>query len=392
MSASFRDFTPDDAVSAAAAALARDAGTPVVIEDCSRIGDEQRRNHVIRGVARDAIGSRRNIIIKATRAAGYDAAAEDAVVRNGIAREWAAASLLDRRGACTARLLAADAATGVLVFSDLGADAAWLVAPLLHGSASEAEAALLAYAISLARLHAATVDCLAAYSSIVREAFPHARIPLAIGDAWLADAAGKASSLLGGSLPDSELALLRRRMQDPGRWLALVHGDACPDNVLLTAQGAALLDFEFAAPGHALVDATYWRLGFPTCWCAGRIPDTVADRIEQAYRDALAAVIPEAQDTASYWRDYAAAVFVRLFASLGWNLANALKADEIWGRAGLRSRILWHLQAAIEAAERGEALSELRRVAQDWLTGLRQSWPEAQPLPLYPAFAVPQEG
>ena len=58
----------------------------------------------------------------------------------------------------------------------------------------------------------------------------------------------------------------------------------------------------------------------------------------------------------------------------------------------MRSRILWHLQAAIEAAERGEALSELRRVAQDWLTGLRQSWPEAQPLPLYPAFAVPQEG
>jgi hypothetical protein len=39
MSASFRDFTPDDAVSAAAAALARDAGAPVVIEDCSRIGD-----------------------------------------------------------------------------------------------------------------------------------------------------------------------------------------------------------------------------------------------------------------------------------------------------------------------------------------------------------------
>ena len=62
---------------------------------------------------------------------------------------------------------------------------------------------------------------------------------------------------------------------------ALVHGDPCPDNVLFAADGrAVLIDFEFARPSHALFDAAYWRMGFPTCWCAGTIPTEVEHRID----------------------------------------------------------------------------------------------------------------
>jgi hypothetical protein len=177
-------------------------------------------------------------------------------------------------------------------------------------------------------------------------------------------------------------------MCDPGPWLALVHGDPCPDNVLLTAQGAALLDFEFAAPGHALIDAVYWRIGFPTCWCAGRVPDAVAERVEQAYRDAVAGAIPEAGDAAAFRREYAVAMTVRLFGSLEWDLDAALKGDSAWGRATLRNRILWHLQATIEAMERAAALPGSHRVAQAWLTDLGERWPDVQTLSVYPAFAV----
>jgi hypothetical protein len=166
-----------------------------------------------------------------------------------------------------------------------------------------------------------------------------------------------------------------------------VHGDPCPDNVLLTAQGAVLLDFEFAAPGHALIDATYWRMGFPTCWCAGRIPDTVAERVEQAYRDALADAIPQAQDDTAFHREYAVAIVVRLFASLEWHLDSALKGDNTWGIATQRNRILWHLQVTIEAMQRAESLPGLRRVFRTWLTDLENRWPDVQPLPIFPGFA-----
>jgi hypothetical protein len=392
MSATFRDFTTDDAVRAAAAALSRAAGEPIAIEDVSPLGEEQRRNHIIRAVARVASGDPQHIVIKATRAADYNATSEDVVAKGGIACEWAAASLLDRRGASTARFLAGDAAAGVIVFADLGADAPWLAAPLQDGPASDAEAALLTYATGLARLHVATVGCRETYAATVRQGYPHARLPQAISERWLARVIGIGPSLLGGALPESELAVLSQRMRDPGPWLALVHGDPCPDNVLLTPQGAALLDFEFAAPGHALIDAAYWRMGFPTCWCAGRVPDTVAERVEQAYRDAVADAIPQARADAEFHREYAVAVIVRLFASLESHLDAALKSDSIWGIATKRDRILWHLQSAIEATRRSASLPGLRSVLQTWLTDLGERWPDVQPLAVFPAFATSREG
>ena len=186
--------------------------------------------------------------------------------------------------------------------------------------------------------------------------------------------------------------MLSQHMRDPGPWLALVHGDPCPDNVLMTGQGAALLDFEFAAPGHALIDAAHWRMGFPTCWCAGRIPDAVADSIELAYRDTVAPAIPAARDTAAFRLEYAIAAVVRLFGSLEWHLDAALNSNSTWGIATLRNRILWHLHAAIEATERAEALPIIRSVAQAWLTSLATRWPDIEPLPLYPAFAMCKAG
>lgn len=392
MSADSRDFTTDDAVRVAAASLSRAAGEPVAIEDITVLGDEPRRNHIIRAVARGASGDRQGIVIKATRAAGYDPTSRDVVAKGGIACEWAAASLLDRRGASTARFLAGDAAAGVIVFADLGADTPWLAAPLLDGPASDAEAALLTYATGLGRLHATTVGCRDTYAAAMRQGYPHARVPQAISERWLARVIGIAPSLLGGVLPEAELAVLAQRMRDPGPWLALVHGDPCPDNVLLTPQGAALLDFEFAAPGHALIDAAYWRMGFPTCWCAGRVPDTVAERVEQAYRDAVADAIPQARDDAKFHQEYAVAVVVRLFASLEWHLDSALKSDSTWGIATKRNRIIWHLQAAIEAMQRADTLPGTRRVFQAWLTNFENRWPDVPPLPVFPAFALLREG
>jgi hypothetical protein len=129
-------------------------------------------------------------------------------------------------------------------------------------------------------------------------------------------------------------------------------------------------------------------MGFPTCWCAGRVPDPVADLLDQAYRDVLAEAIPQARDEAEFRRELAVASTVRLFVSLEWHLDSALKGDSNWGIATQRNRILWHLQAAIEATQRADALPGLRGIFQVWLRELEDRWLEMQPLPLFPAFAA----
>jgi hypothetical protein len=117
------------------------------------------------------------------------------------------------------------------------------------------------------------------------------------GHGWIEREPRTVIGLLGGSVPDDEMMLMASRLHSPGPWQALVHGDPCPDNVLLAADGTAkLIDFEFARPGHALLDAAYWRMGFPTCWCAGRVPDALSRQLDDAYRIALAEAVPAAAD------------------------------------------------------------------------------------------------
>jgi hypothetical protein len=248
---------------------------------------------------------------------------------------------------------------------------------------------LTAYAIALAQLHAATTGCLEAHRHIVRAALPSAgmRPP---GQGWIDREPRKVAALLGGDLPDDELMLMETRLQSPGPWLALVHGDACPDNILLAEDGEAkLIDFEFSSPGHALIDAAYWRMGFPTCWCAGRIPAAVSQRIDAAYRAALAHAVPEAADRSAFQKESAIIGAVWMFGVLAWLLEGALKEDTNWGIATKRSRILHYLDAAIEMSTAAGVLHGTCRTAGVWLDDLRDRWPLSAPLALYPAFEKP---
>jgi hypothetical protein len=411
----FRQFTADDAVRAAEAALARATGRPVAIGEVQQVSADDRRNLILRAsaVAHDA--SAEAVIIKATRAPGTDAAVSNIYQTSGFLREWAATTLLARRAARHGRraaLLAADTAQGVLVLRDFGAGLASLVQPLLHGSATAAEQGLTAYALALARLHGETVGCRAEHGAIVREGFPAAQVPPP-GDRWIERIARPALALVATHLPDlpasppeSELALLERHMQAPGPWQALMHGDPCPDNVLLPADGTAalpaegtvvpsasgdavLIDFEFTRPGHALLDAAYWRMGFPTCWCAGRVPEAVSERIDQAYRAALAEAVPTAANDAAFRQESALISVAWLFGALSWRLQAALGDDPRWGLAAMRGRILHYLETAVALATAADALPGTRAAAAGWLDALRVRWPDSTPLALYPAFAPP---
>jgi aminoglycoside phosphotransferase (APT) family kinase protein len=391
----FRPFTLEDAVAAASAVLSDAWGRQVMIEAVRSLGEAERRNIVLRAQAVQDGAAPRSIIIKATRAASYDPQAVNAYEASGFVKEWAATSYLARHasaGKFTPALLAADRKQGVLVYSDLGEGLSSLVGPLLHGTADEAERALIAYAEALAALHRATIGCRDAHCAILGEGFAAAYIPPP-AHRWIETVARVPHTLLGGDFPEDEMGLILHHLRQPGCWQALVHGDPCPDNVLLQADRRALLiDFEFARPGHALLDAAYWRMGFPTCWCAGTIPAAVRHRIDHAYRAAIADVVPAARDDDTFRRESAIIDAAWLLGSLAWLLQDALSDDATWGRATNRSRIITYLQLAIRSAEEADILPRLRKLAAVWQDDLRSRWPDTAILSDFPAFTKDLSG
>lgn len=382
------------AVETAEAVLSRGWQTPVSLTDVVALGDADRRNLILRALAcRDGTPSC-SVIVKATRDAAFDPTAADLFETSGLAKEWAAAAFLTDRAPTAGHMpafLGGSAAHGVLVFEDLGAGLGSLVDPLLKGPADRAVAALTAYATALGRLHADTLGRAADHARALQSAFPAATPPdPGGGESWRQQTVARMERLLGGPpIPPSiidEIAVVGERLARPGAWFGLVHRDACPDNVLLREGRAHLLDFEFASPGHVLIDASYWRMGFPSCWCAGRLPAPVLATMDHAYREALGRALPLARDDRAFREEMAIAQFARLFGSLAWLLDKALAEDRPWGISTHRRRILWYLDAAAEGAQQAGVLGGLADTVRRWREDLGMRWPETEPLALYPAF------
>ncbi len=377
---SHRAFLEADVLAAAAAAIGR--GTKVTLVES--LGDKERRNFVLRARAIGTAGDR-SIFIKATKYE-YDPVSAQ-ILRFGVVREWAATTLLAERSPDRAhgpRLIASDMDLGILIFEDLGAGLETLVGPLLRNSAAEAEAALLAHAAALARLHADTRGCHEAHRALVVRRFPRASGAMATHVGRFTKASSKLATALDIQLPTDETDLLLRRLTDPGAWLALVHGDACPDNTVLTNAGVRLLDYEFARPDHALLDIANARMGFMPCWCAGQAPVPLANRVERTYRASLSAA-----DDATYDGEMAVICAALMIMAVGLTLEQALREETRWGISNNRSRILWYLEAAIESMRTADTLPKLRGMAAAVLGRLRERWPASKPLPLYPAFGGP---
>ena len=369
-------------------ALSKASGDRLELDNVEVLSNDNRRNFIARAAARYLDGSARSVIVKTTRSPTYNPTAANVLQVSGLAKEWVACAFLVARAPGRghgAVLLAGDVASGVVVFEDLGAHLTSLVDPLLKGTAQEAERVLKLYATALGRLHADTIGCLEAYQQTFESVFGSGRARSAPG--WrLEKEAQLVADRIGGILPASELELLSSRLVNPGPWLSLTHGDPCPDNSLLVDERIRLIDYEFARPSHALLDGIYWRMGFPTCWCAGRTPTDVAARIDTTYRVELGNSIPLALDDSAYRTELTYMSVVWLFTCLSWRLDEALKSDEIWGIWSIRGRLLWYLEAVIEMTDAANVLPGLNRTARGWLLELQRRWPDATPLGLYPGF------
>ncbi len=116
-----------------------------------------------------------------------------------------------------------------------------------------------------------------------------------------------------------------------------MHGDPCPDNVLITSDGCRLVDYERASMASAALDFAYLLSPLPSCWCFGLLPPELVAAASAAYEDAVAAAGVVLDDA---WREAVTAALA-LFAvvRVGDQRGRPLDDAEVWGTTTLRPRL-----------------------------------------------------
>jgi len=239
-------------------------------------------------------GGDRSVVVRARRSdthetvvvKGYDAGRAG----EGWAREAAALTALAGLPTGTPALLAATASPPVVVMEDLGSGDSVATA-LLAADPLAAEHAVVDWAEALADLHAATWNKVGRFEAALGDLGglkpPNPRaMPdiLTDGVDRLRGAVGPLGIEVSEQVTDEIVAIAARL---DGEVQVLSPFDACPDNNIRTASGLRLIDFEGATVAHPAWDVAYLRVPWPSCWCAWRMPDAVAERAQQAWQDRL---------------------------------------------------------------------------------------------------------
>jgi Ser/Thr protein kinase RdoA (MazF antagonist) len=278
------------------------------------------------------------------------------------------------------RLLGADAEVGIVLMEDLGPGAS-LAGSLLVGDRSRVQADLVSYAEALGAMHA---------WSMGRPRDPRLGTPpwpgaVARGkDAFL----GAAVSLdLAAAAAGTEIDQLSVLLNETG-YHGLVHGDACPDNVRFLDGRCRIFDFEHSGWGPVVLDASYLLAPFPSCWCFGRLPASVAAPAMSAYRGRLQAA---GIDLGPSWDVAMTAALGAWIVAWGDKITKVLEEDDEWGTTTMRPRLLTWLDSFTSAAGRSGVLPGLRILAGELHQRLSARWPQTVTAD-YPALAQPGAG
>ena len=378
-------------LAAAERLLSREFGRDVRLGEVEPLSEPGRRNVLLR--TRDLSGGRpATFIIKKVVADTYnpdDAASWD--IRRFFS-DWVGAQFLSVMGdgPHSPRFYGGDYSLGFFILEDLGHHRS-LVEPLLEGDAASAERALLKFSARLGAVHAATIGHAAQFeglfTAISSKVWAHAQdVPNIDESVRQLQACLDRAGVRASTEETREFAAIVHATGNPGPFLSYIHGDPCPDNVFLIGGDLRLIDFEFGRFGHSLLDGTYGRMAFPTCWCANRLPPGLVSRMEAVYRAELVTGCPHAQDDRIFESAVAGACGVWLFSTLSQHLERALAADQTWGIATVRQRLVSRLEAFVGVAEEFNQLPGLRGLADRLLQALARVWAGTDPLPLYPAF------
>jgi tRNA A-37 threonylcarbamoyl transferase component Bud32 len=335
------------------------------------------------------------VIIKRAMAAGHDTYDPDASSPGPAWRlfnDWAGLQFLSQLAdgpPPSPRFYAGDRTQGLIVVEDLGTGLR-LDHLLLSKDAGAAETALTQLGTTLGQMHALTAGNEAAFDRLRDGLGPRAQRTAQEEEGLRAAFRGIAEALgvRPSSAVDRELAALQTAIQGASPFRTYIHGDPCPDNCLYAGATLRLLDFEFGAFGHALLDGVYGRVPFPTCWCTNRIPERIAGHMEEAYRTELVKGCAAAADDHLFYRAVVEACAWWALKPCQWApLPTWLEQDSDWGIATLRQRVLGRFTLLARLTEDFGHLEALGAVAGALAVKLRDIWPlEADAMPTYPAF------
>ncbi|MFI8823902.1 phosphotransferase [Streptomyces sp. NPDC053431] len=313
-------------------------------------------------VWRVRLADQRLVVVKQVTDGGDTGADADA----RFAREVAGLRLAGRATgpAVAPALLATDASSRVMVLeyvNDLGRSDDWMPG----------------YAESLARLHALTGPSDAG-------ALPVWSGPTA-ADAESFLALARALDVPVPPKVPHELAALLERL-DPTDHHALLHGDPCPGNDLRTADGVRFVDFERAALGNGLVELAYFRIGFPTCWCAMSVTGVPLTEVEQVYRTTWRGLtgrdVPgDLADACAGWLIQGDALVERAHRGTVDQLARVPAEDFEWGHVSARERLVHRLGVVADMTRDHDHLHALGRLSSALADRLLERWPKLRPLP-----------
>ena len=320
---------------------------------------------------------------------GYDADRSG----EGWAREAAALTALAGLHTQSPAVVAVVASPPLVVMEDLGPGDSVATA-LLGADPATAGRAVLDWAEALADLHVATWNNVGGFVAALSElAGPVPADPEAMPDV-LTDGITRLRRVadpLGVAVSESVTHEVLEVVTALGGDVRVVSPfDACPDNNIRTAAGLRLIDFEGATVAHPAWDIAYLCVPWPTCWCAWRMPDSVAERAQQAWRDRVRAGLalggPE-PDWAGMDVAVRLASLVWCLVTVGWFLPRAL-TDHRAGGEGVNSPLLRAVvqnRLGLVATSDVPQLAASRDLARQLSARLTSRW-QSERLPLAPAF------
>ena len=296
-----------------------------------------------------------------------------------------------------------DGVLGMVVLEDLG-QGGCLADFLQAENAAQAEAGLAAFAATLGALNGATAGREDALAQLRARVGAGGSVP----DAWQ-----PASEWAGEALPkfralcdtletplsthqERELTQVAALIHDPGSFAAFSVSDTCPDNHRFVAPCATadagrtgyvrFFDMEFGGFRHALLDAVYLWLPFPTCWCVNRLPAELPPRLEAIYRAALVEGCPDAADDRRFNQGLAAACVWWMVVTFAWEAERSLEKDHRWGISSVRQRFPLRGDNTATVCERTGAFPAMGTLARTLAARLRARWGPDAEMPLYPPF------
>lgn len=342
---------------------------PVVVERWERL-----EPWAVARVLLTGAGAARTVIVKWVRTGPAQARTQPWRLRTELA---ALQFLSDDLGLALApRVIAADVSAGFLVLEDLAPRV-----PLDHlirrdGAAAHPEL-LAVFARACGELSAATAGRAGTYHArraALGSPAPAGEVMGRLAGLWdqgHEDAAALGVPIAGSAA--SELIAVLEELNAPGPFLALSHGDAGSNNILVRESGPAdarLIDFEAAGYAHALLDAVCLHVPGPG-WIS--VGDPGATGLADEYRRALARGVPEAQDDRRYG-------FALAAACMSWALVRLRRFAVLDTRApGDHSRLqlVETLESAARTAAAHRALPHLAGWARRTAGELRRRWPDA---------------